>query len=445
MELRPFGDLGRHVASRQDAWLEGEPPDEAIRANVTEAAARAPAPGRWLPIALALSCALAAVLVAWRIDRAALTFSAGNPPRESVAGDWLSAPAGTPLLVSFSDGSRITLQPGARGRVATVRRSGADWVLESGDALFDVSPRPGNEWRVLMGPFKVDVVGTRFTVSWNPEKEELSLGLEHGAVIVVGCGLGVGQHVEAGQRLRASCPSRTFSVSPLAEPEPQADERRTAITPLEALPSAKTEPSTITQLEALPTEKIDPGAPSGATERAREAAGGAVAPASRGGPRPPENQTWQELARRGHFDRAFARVEKDFEVTCDRASLDDVLLLADAARLSAHVSPARNAYRAARRRFPGTSEGARAAFHLGQLDAQSGNLDGAARWFDAYLAEQPESRLAEAAIGRLIELRTQQGNARLAQEAASTYLARYPNGAHAERARSVLHAPRPAR
>ncbi|MFT3772482.1 MAG: hypothetical protein QM820_44375 [Minicystis sp.] len=74
---------------------------------------------------------------------------------------------------------------------------------------------------------------------------------------------------------------------------------------------------------------------------------------------------------------------------------------------------------------------------LGKIAAdQQGAAGEAVRWFETYLSEEPGGALAEQALGRILELRKGEGDA--ARAVAERYLARYPNGAHAALARSLI-------
>jgi outer membrane protein assembly factor BamD (BamD/ComL family) len=64
--------------------------------------------------------------------------------------------------------------------------------------------------------------------------------------------------------------------------------------------------------------------------------------------------------------------------------------------------------------------------------------DGATRWFETYLSEQPGGRFAAEAAGRLVEAEDKRGNRAGAERAAKRYLDVYPNGSHAQYARSLL-------
>ncbi|MGC4067479.1 MAG: hypothetical protein QM784_23090 [Polyangiaceae bacterium] len=65
----------------------------------------------------------------------------------------------------------------------------------------------------------------------------------------------------------------------------------------------------------------------------------------------------------------------------------------------------------------------------------------AARWFSAYLAEQPQGNFAREASGRLVESLHRAGHFAEAQRAAKRYLAVYPTGPHASFAKSLLDNP----
>ena len=91
-----------------------------------------------------------------------------------------------------------------------------------------------------------------------------------------------------------------------------------------------------------------------------------------------------------------------------------------------------------RRRFGDTREGRSAAFLLGRLDEARGATGAAGRWYDTYLRELPGGELsAEALAGKMRMVFASDGRA-AAAPLASQYLARYPNGVHAQTARGIL-------
>jgi hypothetical protein len=89
--------------------------------------------------------------------------------------------------LSFSDGSRIVLGAGTRGRIVVPKRpSSAELVLDSGAAELDVVHRRNTRWDVQAGPFRVDVKGTQFRVSWSPKERRFRLEMLRGEVTVSG-------------------------------------------------------------------------------------------------------------------------------------------------------------------------------------------------------------------------------------------------------------------
>ena len=149
----------------------------------------------------------------------------------------------------------------------------------------------------------------------------------------------------------------------------------------------------------------------------------------------PASLSWIKLEEKGDYDGAYAAALGVGLASVLRASSSDELLrLAQVARLSGHRDTERQALVTCRRRFPGTETSAIAAYELGRSSSPSE----ASSWFDTYLGEQPSGPLAREAWGRLVEARASAGDERGARDAAARYLARYPDGPHAPLARRVL-------
>jgi ferric-dicitrate binding protein FerR (iron transport regulator) len=150
-----------------------------------------------------------------------LTFTVGSTEQSGVLGDWEAAPDDARLPLRFSDGTRVELEPHARARVVAVGRAGAEVVIESGRAHVRVEPVrfrvPGESpWRVNLGPFSVEVTGTRFDVEWDPRADQFSLDLLEGSVQSSGCD-GLSHTLVAGQGIRASCSRKQWAVVSLAD------------------------------------------------------------------------------------------------------------------------------------------------------------------------------------------------------------------------------------
>jgi TolA-binding protein len=148
-------------------------------------------------------------------------------------------------------------------------------------------------------------------------------------------------------------------------------------------------------------------------------------------------KTLRELAAAGHYSEAVRVAQgNDFAALCRAASIDDLMLLADAARLSGASEPARDALLSLRERFAADPRAATAAFLLGRIYfEQLKDHTRAAHWFSVVLDEQPKGELADDALSRLAEAKALSGDHAGAREAARRYLRHNPKGPQAERAK----------
>jgi ferric-dicitrate binding protein FerR (iron transport regulator) len=364
-------------------------------------------PRRWTSWGLAAAFCVAASVVIWQqvpAQQPPFAFTVGDGQELRHAGAFVAAPSDRELPLRFADGTRFALAAGSSARVASLDVHGAHLVIEKGRAVAAVVHRPDSRWRVDVGPFQVAVVGTRFDISWDVATRVLELRLDEGAVRVSGGLLNQALEVRAGQRLRAFADDARVELSDAAgaraEVPAQADGSDAA---------ARTEPmASVARALAVPA----PALPSG----------------------PPR---WRTLAAAGKFREALAAAEQaGFEAECARASGGDLLALADAARVSGSAARAEQAYTAAHSKLPG---GGRASYGLGLVAFdQRGDFMRAVRYFEAYLREQPNGSLRAEATGRLMEAWQRAGHVSEARRIAEQYLARYPQGPQAVRAKQLL-------
>ncbi|HLK38888.1 MAG TPA: hypothetical protein VKU41_19135 [Polyangiaceae bacterium] len=370
------------------------------------AARRKPSRRRWALLAAAAAVVCAIAIGAWRAT-SEVTFS--TAAGEGRAGTWLASGGTTDLPLIFSEGTRVVMAPGSRGRVDALRRSGASFLLERGRVSARVMHRTNADWRFLAGPFEVRVTGTRLGVDWDPAQERFAVRVEEGSVEVRGPNVGEPQVVREGEQCVVDVPRRTARLGPSdREGVPEAD----ALADGGAAPPSGEKPEPYPRgASTLPAPLLAPGRP---------AASGS---------------TWGRLEEKGDYDGAYAVATSVGLASILRSSsADELLRLAQVARLSGHRDTERDALVTCRRRFPGSERAAVAAYELGQ----SSSPGEAASWFDTYLGEQPSGALAREAAGRLIESRAAAGDDRGARDAAARYLARYPGGPHAPLARRVL-------
>lgn len=363
-------------------------------------AAKAPRPRWHYGLAVSFAAIATAAVLFWGVPG-----SRQEPLRfwiEERAGhvdDWVTARDAEQSL-RFSDGSSVVAAPHTTARVMQVSSEGAHLTLERGHLDAHVVHRDASRWQVAAGPFVVHVTGTRFRVSWNPQTEKLVVKVTEGKVEVTGDGrpkheLTAGSVLElsAGTQLQSALVTEPPKAAPSVEPS------------LEAAPEIARDEDEVIGARKPVERKVD----------------------------------FRELSTAGHYREALAAVEQQgFASTCEGLGARDLVTLGSTARLAGRADRAREAYLAARRRFPNSAEAGIAAFSLGRLASDSGHATDATAWFKRYLNEQPGGPLAREAAGRLMELLRQSGDEARAREAAEGYLKRYPTGPHAALARSVL-------
>jgi transmembrane sensor len=270
-------------------------------------------------------------------------------------------------------------------------------AVARGGARFDVAPQRARRFRVEAGAVAVEVLGTRFTVL--RVDPEVVVSVERGRVRVIAAGaveeLGAGERAIFPRPRVALAPAG--GAAPAAAPAPEA--------PASA---------------AAPIAALEPGAP-----------GVALAPAPA---RPAHSaarrraEGWRALAQEGDYDAAFEALGREGPRAV-RSSPDDLLLAADAARLSRHPRQAVEPLRRLVREHARDPRATLAAFTLGRLLLDDlGDPRQAAGAFARVQELDPSGQLAQDALGREVEAWAQAGEVAKARERALRYLERYPDG-----------------
>jgi hypothetical protein len=239
----------------------------------------------------------------------------------------------------------------------------------------------------------VQVVGTRFRLSYRAQEQSLALATQEGRVVVTGPCLQGPAAVAAGTRLDLSCL---------------------------ATPPAAVETASITTLPPVGPADLEIAPPAGKPSR--------------------DTLPWRELLLAGRLQEGLRAAERaDFARVCQIATVKELLALADAARLFGRSQRAETALRVLRQRFPKSGEASTAAFTLGRVAFERKRAYAeAVTWFGTYLREQPNGPLMGDSMGRLMEARLMAGDARGARSDAEGYLRRFPEGPYASEARGIL-------
>ncbi len=378
-----------------DAQIEAFYAEQLLLLSQTDAVQQEPSEAsrtwlsRWVPNGLlsgwrlsALAAAVCGVVLAvalgGSLDDDRLTFTVSGDSGASAPGvvqRWLEEPE--PQLLSFSDGTRVTLTGGTRAQVQQTTDRGAQLELRDGAAKLDVIPQEGYRWGVVAGPFLVTVKGTIFDVAWDPQNESLQVQVERGSVSVTGGHLNAEMLLLKGQRLVASGDGQTrlsYGDDSAAEQTSNDSSEEPALEP-----------------EELPQEVTQAGKAAASTGEQ---------------PSPTDKVAPAETA-------------------------DQLLKRADAARANGQGGEATRLLMQVRQRFPGSSQASLAAYTLGvnAFMHRGSSMEGA-RWFQTYLRESPGGPLAREALGQLMEAQARMGDKASARTSARRYLERYPSGPH---------------
>jgi transmembrane sensor len=286
---------------------------------------------------------------------------------------------------TFTDGSEIDAAPGAR--VEAVESSGTAFEVSfRGTATFRVHPGGPRRWSIDCDLATVEVVGTEFTLEATPA--HLGVRVDHGIVLVRGERVpGRVRRLTAGAALDVDDP--TFAT-PAPPPAPIF---------------SATPPTT-------------PAAPAPPRPSPARSAPPARAPAE-----------WRSLADRGAYTEAYRSLGPEgLPAAMEGANGDDLLALADVARLAGHPRDALGPLARVAETPGGGPRAALAAFTLGRVELDSeGDPAAASGAFARAIALGLPAGLVDDAYARLIESRARAGDRDGARDAAREYAERFPD------------------
>lgn len=337
---------------------------------------------KWALAFAAFAATVVALVVTWRggsIERpTSVRLASGTPLPPSLLGD-----------VALDDGSHVIVGGGA-SLVPAVNTGGALALTQAtGTVTFDVKPHGPRSWTIDAGIARVRVLGTRFRVSRAPHR--VRVDVERGLVLVTS------DHIEGGER------------------NVKAGEFVEVTDGLETTPPRPSVPSISTYEPASA-----PAAP---------------APTVKVSAQSPNTTPWRPLVEKGDYHAAYdALGHENVAVETRRAStVEDLLQIADVARLSGHPRDAVPPLERLVAVHASDPRAATAAFTLGkvQLDALGAPVPAAAAFEKAIALGLPEA-LREDAFARRVEAYAKAGDPERAKVARAAYEQAFPRGHHRE-------------
>lgn len=287
----------------------------------------------------------------------------------------VEAPSLPATETRFSDGSTATAM--TAGAILELQKTSENEIVvaaKAGSYRFDIVRNPARQFVVRVADVAVRVLGTQFVVAQANQRVEVRV--ERGRVEVTWpegrTELGVGESGWFPPKAAGAMPER----EPLA-----AD-------------------STKVSAKAMATTN----------ERSR----------------------FIELSRKGDYQAAFSIIDR--APSLFESSAEDLMMAADAARLSNHPAQAVSYLQRITKEHGADSRAPLAAFTLGRIYmSQLGQPASAARAFAQVRQLAPACALAEDALAREAEALAQAGQTAAAQRQAEAYLKQYPSGRSRER------------
>jgi hypothetical protein len=379
-----------------------EPGDEQrMWQRIAERRARRRASRRALVPALALACAGAALVLAYRANLVAPSAPAGKPAAEAARAP-LRLASGAALAtvdvpdggqgrtLALSDGTRVSLAPGSLLSPRVVTAASTELELARGSARFSVQPQRGRGFAVVSGPLRVEVVGTVFAMERTADGRT-SVRVEHGRVRVrapePALGGGATTVLGAGEQL---------TWPPAADAAPTSTEGAPATTP--------------------PT---------------RTAAAAQRDDTQAHAPSPADDAAWRAAASAGDYARAYSLLGADGFARAVRSAADpDALLsLSDIARAAGRPAQAASALSRLLQRHADSEQAALAALTLGRLQLDALAQPGAAaRSLRRAIELGLPGALYEDALARLVHAHAVAGDKAASARAAQDYRKRFPHG-----------------
>jgi FecR protein len=333
--------------------------------------------------------------------------------------------------ISFSDGSLVDVGTQSALRLEMIGEHSARAELLHGHLTADIVHADSTNWVLHAGPYRVEVIGTRFDLGY--DNAGFSLAMHAGRVRVLGPDA-QSWTLDAGQQLRLPVIDEPPVVEepPVAQGVPEPQEPNGPRGP-------NSEPGTGERQSTAPAA---PATPLAAARPHPRAGGTGAEPQS-----VVRRDEWPQLVAKGQFERVVEEAKALGDAVPTRLTERELTAVAQAAGYTGETRLAERCWRFLRQHFAPSPGASKAAFYLARIAEHRGDTRSAMDWLEAYSKESPSGAFAAEALGRrLLLLRRGEGaRGARAREAAREYLRRFPEGAYREAAQSTLESARAGR
>ncbi len=304
-------------------------------------------------------------------------------PRGAIDGAVLQTGAGEKQSLELGDGSQVVLEPSTKLQLERVSGRGIQLRLEAGAMNAQVTHVDRRPFTVVAGPVEVHVVGTKFRVELDPADGDILVAVTEGRVSLTRTdGRPAPDTLGAGETWSSGAPSAT-------PPEEATLDASSAVVTHHS-PRATARPPTL-------------------SKRFRAA--------------------WRD----GRFAAAWSEIPTaDLDAIIASSGPQDLLAIAECARMSGHPYESARAFDSLRHRFRSDPRAPLAALELGRLrlNELGAPLDAKEAFEDA-IALDPDGSFREDADARLIEALEAAGLSADCAAARDRYLSVHPDGLHA--------------
>jgi transmembrane sensor len=341
--------------------------------------------------------------LAWVMQAPEAQPSAARAPAVQQAPTQAASPSAAQRQLRLADGSRLALLD-ADTEVSVDESSERRVALHLGlgRARFEVPQQGERVFQLRTAQLVCETLGATFEVT--QERASTWLRVERGRLTLTSTT--PQRTLEAGEQARFEAPEGAPSAS---ASKPESTRHKAAARSNVRTPHAETNAEVVLARETARFDATSEAAPETPPET------------------PPETDSWRDHAERGDFKQAFPLLPSPDTMTT--MSVSELMLAADAARLSGHPAAALPYLRRVVSQHAQDARAPLAAFTLGGvLMNQLGLPREAEAAYANARATSTSSALAQDALARQVEAAHRAGDEALARSLAREYLQHYPQG-----------------